>query len=129
MSASINNNIQKLKENIFYRSKLFLEANGVLTPFGAKVINAEIKDVIIYDDSELITTELIHRLKDNFAFDIKNKKCSMAVVAYDVTVTTNNSDGLPERRDAICILISENGINWIEEYFPYLIIDGQCIFR
>ncbi len=122
--------VHRLKVNIFQRAERFIEESGAFAPFGAKIVDKEVKDVVVYDDSDDIDTQrLIDMMQQSFTAEIKNNTALAGAVAYDVTATVNNSDGLPEKRDALCLAYSTDGDNWTEEYFPYLLINDQCVWR
>ncbi|WP_281323489.1 hypothetical protein [Flavobacterium aestivum] len=125
-----DNSLNELKVNIFYRAKLFIENIKEFAPFGAKVIEGNIKDVVYSDDTEIIdSAKGIKILQDNFSDEIKNKTIQAGAIAFDVTANFKNSDGISEKRDALCLKISSDGENWSEEYFPYMIIDGECVWK
>lgn len=126
-----DNSLNKLKVNIFYRAKLFIENIKEFAPFGAKLIDEdEIKDVVYSDDAEIIDSEKgIKILQDKFSEEIKNKTIEAGAIAFDITANFKNRDGISEKRDALCLKISSDGKNWSEEYFPYMIIDGECVWK
>lgn len=125
-----DNSLNELKVNIFYRAKLFIENIKEFAPFGAKVIGGNIKDVVYSDDTEIIdSAKGIKILQDNFSDEIKNKTIEAGAIAFDVTANFKNGEGISEKRDALCLKISSDGENWSEEYFPYMIIDGECVWK
>lgn len=125
-----NELLKELKVNIFHRAKIFIENLQEFAPFGAKLIGDNIKDVVYFDDAEIIdSTKGIKTLQDNFSEEIKNKTIEAGAIAFDVTANFKNGDGISEKRDALCLKISSDGENWIEEYFPYMIIDGECVWK
>ncbi|RZJ36586.1 MAG: hypothetical protein EOO51_00260 [Flavobacterium sp.] len=82
-----------LKKDIFSRAKVFIEDMGSFAPFGAKIVNDKIKDVVfdIDEDADFITVDgieykvaanedafdsevLIEILSSNFSSEIKNKE-------------------------------------------------------
>lgn len=118
-----------LKINIFDRAAAFIEQNGSFAPFGAKMRDEGVQDVVVYDDAdEIDTNELIEKLRKNFTAELHQNTISAGAIAYDVTATVNNSDGMPEKRDALCLLLND-GNTWKEEYFPYMLINDQCVWR
>lgn len=122
--------IKELKINIFHRAKIFIENLEEFAPFGAKLIDESIKDVVYSDDAEIVdSTKGIKILQDDFAKEIKNKIIQAGAIAYDVTANFKNGDGISEKRDALCLKITVDGENWSEDYFPYMIIDGQCVWK
>ena len=127
----MNDNIMKLRKNIFYRATIFIEDIGYFAPFGAKLLDNSIKDVMAYEDFEhsIEGEKLINMLKANMEKELKNGKIMGAAIANDVVVNPRNADGIFERRDALCLKISEDGENWTEEYFPYMIIENQCVWK
>ncbi len=121
-----------LKINIFTRAKVFLENMNEFAPFGAKLIVNNIKDVVFHnqENENLDTETIIKNFQESLAKDLKgNTEIKAVGFAYDVSAFFNNSDGISEKRDALCLKISTDGENWTEEYFPYLIINGECIWR
>jgi hypothetical protein len=120
-----------LKENIFRRAKIFIEDMGHFAPFGAKLIGKTVKDIVIFDDSEEIVNgqKIVDNLKSNFEKEIKGKSINAGAIAYDVILNINNSDSMREKRDALCLIISSDGLEWTEEYYPYMLIDRQCVWR
>jgi hypothetical protein len=123
--------IQLLKENIFTRAKVFIEEMNHFAPFGVKLTNQKAKDVIVYNDSKdsMNGLELVEILKNNFSLEIKSAIVEAAAIAYDVVASFKNANDVFEKRDALCLVISTDGINWTEEYFPYMLIKGQCVWR
>ena len=119
--------IQRLKVNIFQRAEQYIEQDGAFAPFGAKIVDKEIKDVVVYEEAG--TQQMIDMLMADFTAEIKNHVSRAGAIAYDVIATVNNSDGLPEKRDALCLAYSTDGDNWTEEYFPYLLLNDQCVWR
>lgn len=125
----MNKSEKLLKTNIFDRAAIFIEKNASFAPFGAKIRDEGIQDVVVYDDAEEIdTSELIDKLRKNFTAELQQKTISAGAIAYDVVATINNSDGMPEKRDALCLLLND-GNTWKEEYFPYMLINDQCVWR
>ncbi|WP_166919760.1 hypothetical protein [Flavobacterium poyangense] len=125
-----DNLLKELKLNIFYRAKIFIENLQEFAPFGAKLIEGNIKDVVYSDDAEIIDCiKGIKILQDNFSEEIKNKTINAGAIAFDVTANFKNGDGISEKRDALCLKISTNGEIWSEDYFPYMIIDGECVWK
>ena len=114
-----------LKEDIFYRAKLFIDDMGEFAPFGSELINEEVKPVVIYDDSKEIFKgeELINPLMNDFSEKLKKDKIQAGAIAYDVIIKVNG-----ESRNALCLIISEDGEFWSEDYYPYRIIDNECIW-
>ncbi|QQT46079.1 Uncharacterised protein [Sphingobacterium multivorum] len=127
------NQLHILKLDIFSRAKLFIEEIGEFAPFGSEVIEGKINPVMYYDepnkDGFIDSKEAVRVLKEQFSKGIKKKVIDAAAIAYDVAVNIKNSDGVSEKRDALCLEITEDGDNWDDEYFPYRIIDGQCVWR
>jgi hypothetical protein len=123
--------MNELKGNIFSRAKIFLESMNEFAPFGAKLIDGEIKDVVFYNDkNEILNTEnAVKIIQENLIEELKDKKIQVGAFAYDVSANFKNADGISEKRDALCLKISTDAENWSEEYFPYMIIDGECVWR
>lgn len=128
-----NNQLHSLKTDIFSRAKIFIEQIGEFAPFGSEVIEGKINPVLYHDepnkDGFIHSKEAVRVLKEQFSKGIKKKVIDAAAIAYDVAVNIKNSDGVSEKRDALCLEITEDGDNWNDEYFPYMIIDGQCVWR
>ncbi len=127
----LNNEIDKLKMNIFARAKIFIENLKEFAPFGTKLIDGQIKEIVFYhDETETFNTvEILKIIEKNLLEELNNKKIQAAAIAYDVSANFKNSDGISEKRDALCMKISTNGITWTDEYFPYMLIDGECVWR
>lgn len=125
------NDLTELKKDIFYRAKIFIEDMGEFAPFGSELSENGIKPVIIMlDDSEEVSSgvKLVNVLINNFSQKLIKNEILAGAIAYDVSTYFKNTDGVSEKRDAMCLKISTDGENWSEEYYPYLIIDGQCIW-
>lgn len=129
----MNNLIQDLKIDIFSRAKVFIEGIGEFAPFGSKSIKGNVKPVVYSGEADendsIDSTKGIKILKEQFSKEIKENKIDAAAIAYDVAVNIKNSDGISEKRDALCLEITTDGNNWTDEYFPYMIIDGNCVWR
>ena len=119
-----------LKKDIFYRAKIFIDDMGEFVPFGSELIGTEIKPVVIYDDSEEIIEglKLINRLKDDFSNKLINNSIQAAAVAYDVFINALDSNGETVKKNALCLMISIDGENWSEDYYPYQIVNNECIW-
>ncbi|MNL79575.1 hypothetical protein D3C87_2062170 [compost metagenome] len=68
-------------------------------------------------------------MQEQLSKKIKEQLIDGGAIAFDVTANFKNADGISEKRDALCLKISSDGQNWSEDYFPYMIIDGQCIWK
>lgn len=125
--------LKDLKLDIFSRAKIFIEEIGEFAPFGSELMNGKIKPIVYYDEADenglIDSKKAVKIFKDLFSRDIKNKIIDAGAVAYDVAMDIRNSDGISEKRDALCLEITTDGESWTDEYFPYMIIDGQCIWR
>jgi len=131
MSNNLSNDLLlDLKSDIFHRAKLFIEDMGGFVPFGSELVDSKIKQIIIYDDSKEVFQgiEFINRLENNFSEKLRSEIIQAAAVAYDVSANFNNADGVSEKRDALCLKISTDGEKWSEDYYPYMIIDGKCVW-
>lgn len=128
----MDENVLKLKENIFRRAKIFIEDASLFVPFAAKLNNNNgVKDLMAYENFEesINGLELINILKNSISKEMQEGLVKAGAVAYDVLIDLENGDGILEKRDALCLEITEDGINWSDEYFPYMIIDNQCVWR
>ena len=125
--------IYKLKVNIFKQASLYLEEIGVFAPFGAKIKNNIVQEVGYEEvDEEVETIDskmVIGILKDHLSNQLIEKQIEGAAIAFDVAKEFKNADGILEKRDALCLTFSTNGDNWTNEYFPYMIIDKQCVWK
>jgi len=120
-----------LKLNVFSRAKVFIEELKEFAPFGAKYNQDSVIDVI-YDSFEkdyVNSQNAIDILTNSFSNDIKNGNVEAAAVAFDVSANFKNSDGISEKRDALCLKITIDGKVWSEEYFPYIVINGECFWK
>lgn len=124
--------IIELKTNIFSQAEEYLLNIGEFAPFGA-IIRDEIVKAVGYspdnEDDIIDSQEAIHTLKQHFSIDLKENKIQAAAIAYDVAINVTNADGISEKRDAMCLEWTIDGENWSDEYFPYMIIDNQCVWR
>jgi len=123
-------NILKVKQDIFYRAKIFIEKIGSFAPF-ASTYDGEVKDLMAYENFEesIEGMKLVNMLKSDISKDLRSDLIQIGAIAYDVKISLKNADGVSQKRDALCLIISTDGENWSQEYFPYMIIDGQCIWR
>lgn len=124
-------NLLEIKKNIFSRANIFIKNMKEFAPFGAKLTNGEIKDMVFYNDkSETLNTgKALKIIQENLIKEFNNDEIQVGAFAYDVSANFKNADGVSEKRDALCLKISTDGKNWNEEYFPYMIIDGECVWR
>lgn len=123
--------IWELKRNIFYRAAVFIESMGHFAPFGARISGAEIIDVV-YDSDEIDIVDgnlAVKIIMNTFSKQIDEGDTTAVAVGFDVLAHFNNADGISEKRDALCLKISTDGVNWSEEYFPDLLIEGKCIWQ
>lgn len=126
----MDNLIKQLKTNIFSRATIFIEQIGEFAPFGAKALPNEIKDSVVYDDKDVLDGSLgVKMLEKDILNDFDANKIIGAAIAFDVSASFQNADGVSEKRDALCLRITTDGKEWSEEYFPYMLIDGQCVWR
>jgi hypothetical protein len=119
-----------LKRDIFYRAKIFIDNMGEFTPFGSELIGTEIRPVVIYDDTEKIIKgqKLIDVLKSNFSKKLLNHTIQASAIAYDVFINSSTTDGEIVKKNALCLAISTDGDNWSEDYYPYVVINNECIW-
>jgi hypothetical protein len=115
-----------LKKDIFYRAKIFIDDMGEFAPFGSELIKTEIKTVVIYDDTEAIIKgrKLIDILKSDFSKKLYEHKIQASAIAYDVFINTPNNTGEMLKKNALCLIISTDGENWSEDYYPYQVINN-----
>ena len=104
---------------------------GTFGPFGTVYKNNAVTPVGYYnDENEIVDSEeAIVIIKNIFTNDLRNGITAAGCVAYDVAANFPNADGELTKRDALCIETSVNGINWVEEYFPYMILEGQVVWK
>ncbi|HRB72468.1 MAG TPA: hypothetical protein PK776_11545 [Flavobacterium sp.] len=112
-----------LKKDIFQRAKLFIDDMGLFAPFGSKLKNGEIKPVVIMDESEDIL-KILEMLKGNFSEEICNQDIQAGAIAYDITVSLDDA----RKTDALCLLLSVDGVNWSEDHYPYHVVNGECVW-
>lgn len=121
---------KELKLNIFSRAKIFIEELKEFAPFGAKFVDNIVIDVVYDTEEEIVDGQkAIDNIINSFLQDVLSGKAEAAAVAFDVQANFKNADGISEKRDALCLKISTDGENWSEEYFPYMVIDGECVWR
>ncbi|THD32377.1 MAG: hypothetical protein DI588_07085 [Flavobacterium johnsoniae] len=130
----MNENQSKvLKLDVFSRAKIFIEQIGEFAPFGSILIGGHVKAIAFFDEADrddlIDSVKAVKVLKEQVSKEIKNAIVDAAAIAYDVAVSIKNSDGVCEKRDALCLEFTSNGEDWTDEYFPYMIIDGQCVWR
>lgn len=122
--------LKKLKIDIFSQAKKYIEDIGEFAPFGSTVFNDIITTIGYYSDEEIVDSKnAIEVLQEQFSKKVKKKLIDAGAIAFDVTANFTNGDGISEKRDALCLKISTDGENWSEEYFPYMIIEGECVWR
>lgn len=114
---------QELKIAMFNQATIFLEDAGEFFPYGTIVkSNGDIVPVGIYNDKEYLpSNEVIEILKRNLYSDITNKKAVLVGIGVDVRINIENKEGKVEKRDALMLNISVDGVNWTEEFYPYII--------
>ena len=122
----MENNLLPLKERIFKSAEIFIEDMGEFVPFGIKQSEGILKDVMAITENEgddINGIEYVTILKNSFEKGFFAKNIEAAGIAYDVLITVNN-----EKRDALCLITSIDGVNWTEESFLYKIIEGKCVW-
>ena len=126
-------NLIELKKNIFLQAERYILDIGEFGPYGAHIEDGEIRMVgydPVNDEKELIDSrEIIDIFKEEFLKRFERGIITAAAIGYDVALTTTSSDGSYIKRDALCMCVSVDGENWTEDYYPYMIIDGQCVWR
>ncbi|MDB9384707.1 hypothetical protein PN465_21180 [Nodularia spumigena CS-584] len=127
----MNNQIANLKRNIFDKAKIFIEDMGCFAPFGAKVSQDELVDIMAYEDFEdsIDGTILIKLMKDDILKSFEKNAINIGAIAYDVVINMDDADGLQVKRDALCLIYTNDGRSWIDEYYPYMLIDNHCIWK
>jgi hypothetical protein len=125
-----SNLVLDLKRDVFYRAKIFIDDMGHFAPFGSESINGKIKPIVIYDDTKnnIEVTKWVDLLLTNFSLKLKNKEIEAGAIAYDVFLNSKDIDGKTLKRNALCLQLSLNGIHWDEEYYPYKIINKECVW-
>lgn len=122
--------LYNLKIDIFNQAKIFLEEFGELAPFGSTIYNNKITPIGYYNDEEIIdSNKTVSTMEEQLSKKIKENLIDAGAIAFDVTANFKNGDGISEKRDALCLKISSDGENWTEDYFPYMIIDGECVWK
>jgi hypothetical protein len=122
--------LHNLKTNIFDQAKIFIENIGEFAPFGSTILNDVITPIGYYSDEEIMNSKnAVGILQKQFSEKIRKNLIEAGAIAFDVTADFKNGDGISEKRDALCLKISKDGENWSEDYFPYLIIEGECIWK
>ena len=101
-----------------------------LLPFGAKIYENKVVDFMAYEEFEdtINGSILIDMMKGSIMKEFQNGKVDAGAIAYDVVINVDNEEGVQVKRDALCLIYSVDGKNWIDEYYPYLIVDNQCIW-
>jgi hypothetical protein len=125
-----NVQLQNLKVNIVTQAKIYIEDMGEFAPFGATILKDSITPIGYNSDEEVIDSKnAVTVMQKQLSQKIKEDLIDAGAIAFDVTANFKNADGISEKRDALCLKISNDGENWSEDYFPYLIIDGQCVWK
>lgn len=120
-----------VKRDIFQKAEAFLLEFSTFEPFGTVYKNKLVTPVnYINDENDIVDCEeAVEVIKNIFSEDLRSGITEVGAVAYDVVAKFPNADGELTTRDAMCIETSLNGINWVEEYFPFMILDGQLVWR
>ena len=120
----------ELKKNIFFKAERYILEAGEFEPYGAYVENDTVK-IVSYSNEDKSTDarEALRVLKRGFLRRFELGLITAAAIGYDVALTTTDSDGSYTKRDALCLCVSTDGDIWSEEYFPYLVLGGQCIWK
>lgn len=122
--------VEKLKIDIFNQANLYLKELGQFAPFGSTILKEVVTPIGYYSDEDIIDSHnAVETLKKQLSEQLRNNLIDTGAIAFDVKVNFNNSDGISENRDALCLKISRDGENWSEDYFPYLVIDGKCVWK
>jgi hypothetical protein len=122
--------LDNLKIDIFNQAKIYIENIGEFAPFGSTILNDVITPIGYYSDEEIINSKnAIGILQEQLSKKIRKNLIEAGAIALDVTANFKNGDGISEKRDALCLKISSDGENWSEEYFPYMIINGSCVWK
>lgn len=125
-----NNQLQNLKIDIFNQAKIYIEDMGEFAPFGSTILSEIITPIGYYSDEEIVDSKnAVEILQEQLSKKINENLINGAAIAFDVTASFKNGEGISEKRDALCLKISSDGENWNEEYFPYMIIDGECVWK
>ncbi|CAM1348695.1 hypothetical protein [Tenacibaculum ascidiaceicola] len=112
---------QNLKALMFKQATAFLEDAEEFFPYGTIVkTNGETVPVGVYDGNEYIeSNEIIDILEKNLSSRILDKEATLAGIGIDVIINHENEKGEEERRNALMIKTSTDGINWKEDYYLY----------
>lgn len=123
--------LNKLKEDIFCQAERYLSEMNEFVPFGSFYTNGKIAPVMCdYGVFDVMNGKVIvEDLKKFFIERLASGISSSGAIAYDVALTINDADGNPVKRDALCLITSIDGEIWTEDYYPYLVIDGLCIWQ
>ncbi|KRD59679.1 hypothetical protein ASE40_11270 [Flavobacterium sp. Root935] len=122
--------VEELKMDIFKQANLYLKELGQFAPFGSTILKAVVTPIGYYSDEDIIDShKAVETLKKQLSEQLRNNLIDGGAIAFDVKANFKNSDGISENRDALCLKISRDGENWSEDYFPYLVIDGQCVWK
>jgi hypothetical protein len=122
--------LQNLKIDIFNQAKIYIEDMGGFAPFGSTILNNKITPIGYYSDEEIVDSKnAVIILQEQLSKKIEKKLIDAGAIAYDVIIDVENSTGIFEKRDAMCLLISQDGVTWEEKYYPYNIIEGECVWK
>lgn len=121
----------ELKKNIFFKAEHYILYMVEFEPYGAIVENDNVR-MVQYNREEneaIDSKEAVRVLKKGFLERFERGMITAAAIGYDVALTTTDSDGSYIKRDALCLCVSTDGDTWSEEYFPYLVLGGQCVWK
>lgn len=124
------NILLKLKKDIFYRAKIFIDDMGLFAPFSSEYNNGNVKSVVIYNDEAKIHKgiTLIKTLKNISTEKIGNKEIEAVAIAYDVFIDVTEEGNQIKKSNALCLITSFDGIIWDEDYYLYKIVENECVW-
>jgi hypothetical protein len=107
------------------RATAFLNDAQEFYPFGSIIDkDGEIIPVGFYDEREFLPSkEIIEILEKELLKSIQIEESKAVAIGVDVFINNNG-----EKKNALLIKISENGIDWIEKYFIYSIKKNRVIW-
>lgn len=112
--------------SIMERAKVFLEDAGEFYPFGTILDKDEkLIPVGFYDEREFLPSlEIIDVLQKELIKTIHTEQSIAIAIGIDVWVTKNEV-----KKNALMIKISNNGIDWTEQYFAYHFQNNSVIWE
>ena len=123
MKEKLKNKRVLLIENIIKQAEIYLIKNGEFAPFASKfTLNNRIVPVGYFDDNKIVDSKNAINVFQSELF--KNKDVVLAAIGANVSIKVNN---IP--KDALLVIISNDGLEWEKLYYSYSISSGKVIWE